>query len=192
MGWAFFELSGGTDFVPRKAELIAAAEAAQQAEAQARLNRIAARAAPVDPPVTQPRIVQVRLRETAPVAAPVRDVDTPILEHGPADPIQDQPTLISLEQSASLFARPLTQFDDIAVSQTPILLQRNIDIREVAGSRVNMRNGPGTGFGVLTSLPRGTEVEVIGNDGTGWVKLRTLEDRTVGWMAERLLTAPTG
>jgi len=38
---------------------------------------------------------------------------------------------------------------------------------------------------------RGDEVEVISDDGAGWVKLRTRDGR-VGWMAEFLLGPPAG
>jgi uncharacterized protein YraI len=62
-------------------------------------------------------------------------------------------------------------------------------MRVVTGSRVNMRGGPGTSFGVLGVLPRGQEVEVLRDEGTGWVKLRDQETGRVGWMAGRMLAA---
>ena len=61
-------------------------------------------------------------------------------------------------------------------------------IRRVNGSRVNLRMGPGTDFGVVSSLTRDTAVEILSDDGTGWVELRDIETGLTGWMADRLLT----
>ena len=63
-----------------------------------------------------------------------------------------------------------------------------LDLRRVAGSRVNMRDGPGTGFGVIVTLEGGTEVEVLELSDNGWARLRTVSTGQEGWMAERLLT----
>ena len=63
-----------------------------------------------------------------------------------------------------------------------------LDLRAVAGSRVNMRSGPGTSFDVLDTLPQGTEAEVIEVNADGWARIRVLESGAEGWMAERLLT----
>ena len=194
MGWAFYELSGGADFEPRKAELIAEARAAEAAAAEERAARVAARnaaAAITVAPVTQVSLAKADVQPVQTQAERVEtDAPAPAVLHSEPRP---QATLISLEQSSTLFARPLTQLQEIvadAAEATPAAA--GVDIREVTGSRVNMRNGPGTSFGVLTSLTRGTAVEVIGGDGAGWVKLRTIDDQMVGWMAEYLLSDPTG
>lgn len=65
------------------------------------------------------------------------------------------------------------------------------DLRQIKGSRVNIRNGPGTRYPVLRQLLHGHEVEVLGDPVDGWRKLRT-EDGQVGWIAEFLLTEPSG
>lgn len=65
------------------------------------------------------------------------------------------------------------------------------DAREVRGSRVNMRAGPGTAYGVLATLTRGTKVEVLREPGNGWAKLRVMDSGQIGWMSARLLTPPT-
>lgn len=61
------------------------------------------------------------------------------------------------------------------------------DIRIVTGSLVNVRSGPGTNFGVVNQVSRNTSVEVIDDTGTGWVKFRSEDGDTVGWMADFLL-----
>lgn len=190
MAFAFYELSGGDEFVPRKAELIAAAKEAEQDQAKARIERVAQlrpEPAPVQPAVSQ---VSLRIKPAPPPpAAPKAVVTTAQGE------VADKPVLIALGQNLELFANPAQQLTVAGLSAQPARLVAEPempDIREVSASRVNMRNGPGTEYSVLVSLPQGTEVEVIDADGTGWVKLRIVNDSRVGWMAEYLLTEPTG
>lgn len=61
------------------------------------------------------------------------------------------------------------------------------DLRQVTGGRVNMRNGPGTGFSVVWQLRRGETVEVLSDPGQGWVKLKVVESDRVGWMSDDFL-----
>ncbi|MFT5065081.1 MAG: hypothetical protein ACI9TA_000690 [Reinekea sp.] len=63
-----------------------------------------------------------------------------------------------------------------------------VDLREVAGKRVNMRSGPGTDYGVLDTLARGMQTEVIEVNADGWARVRVITTDQVGWMAARLLT----
>lgn len=190
MGFAFYELSGGEDFVPRKAEMIAAAKAEAAEKAKAREARLAyvqpERVAPPEP------VTEVAVRAAPkPVTAPeptVRTVET-AASQTPAV------TLASLESSPELFETSVIQLSaapETALTPEVTETPEPLDIRQVAGTRVNMRVGPGTAYNVLTSLPQGTAVEIIDADGAGWVKLRTVEDEMVGWMAEYLLTEPTG
>ena len=74
------------------------------------------------------------------------------------------------------------------VTATAAAAQGN-DIRYVTGSRVNMRQGPGTDFSVLASLTGGDEVTVLRDDASGWLKVRVSDTGRVGWMADFLLTA---
>ncbi|MDA0963193.1 MAG: SH3 domain-containing protein, partial [Proteobacteria bacterium] len=174
LGWAFYEESGGADFVPRKAELMAAAaEARAAAQAERALTEAAK---PATPPIVVPVEMALAVKEVtvtprsdpAPAATPAATDSPPEI------------TLVSLEQSSVLFARPLQQVGDQGADPAVpgVLLQpRQADMRMVTGNRVNMRSGPGTNFGVMGSLVRGDEVEVISDDGAGWVKLRTRDGR---------------
>lgn len=63
-----------------------------------------------------------------------------------------------------------------------------IDMRQVSGRRVNMRSGPGTNYGVLDTLTRGTQTEVIEVNANGWARIRVTTTDQVGWMSSRLLT----
>jgi uncharacterized protein YgiM (DUF1202 family) len=55
-------------------------------------------------------------------------------------------------------------------------------------SRMNVRSGPGTNFGIVTSVPAGTRVEIIGEnqDGT-WVQSRIGAAQEPVWLAKWLL-----
>lgn len=63
------------------------------------------------------------------------------------------------------------------------------DRRYVSGDLVNLRSGPGTAYGVVGQLSRGMEVEVLGDNGAGWVRLRALDGGAAGWMADFLLSS---
>ncbi len=193
MAFAFYELSGGDEFTPRKAELMAQAKAAQEADRLARLaNTQPARTA------LPPSVSDVALRTVSEPSVVAASNEGPSAEEVQTeiDANSEVPvTLISLEQSGAMFARPLTQLGATPEQARPPLVMRVLppaDLREVAGTRVNMRRGPGTAYDVVTSLPQGTAVEVIDADGSGWVKLRTVDEDFVGWMAEYLLSEPTG
>jgi len=63
-----------------------------------------------------------------------------------------------------------------------------LDLRLVAGSRVNMRAGPGTNYSVLDTLNGGTQTEVLEVNASGWARIRITDTGQIGWMAERLLS----
>jgi hypothetical protein len=63
------------------------------------------------------------------------------------------------------------------------------DIRMVKAELVNLRQGPGTFYEVEDQLKQGTKVEVLDDDGLGWVELRVLESGKTGWMADYLLVS---
>jgi uncharacterized protein YgiM (DUF1202 family) len=62
------------------------------------------------------------------------------------------------------------------------------DIRTVKGERVNMRSGPGTDYDVVDQLAQSTRVEVLTDDGNGWVELRPVDGGPTGWIAAFLLS----
>ena len=63
------------------------------------------------------------------------------------------------------------------------------DVREVTGSSVNMRAGPGTDFEKVGKLSKGTQVAVLEETGNGWVMFEVLETGQTAWMADWLVTA---
>lgn len=153
LGFAFYELSGGSDFEPEgQRDQIAAAEIVEDAEtpAVARSNsatlvNVAAEAP--EQPAVEAQIIQAVVEEA-------------VVEEVVAEPVA------------------------VVVEEEPAPL----DLRRVAGSRVNMRAGPGTDYSVLDTLNGGTQAEVIEVDATGWARIRISDTGQIGWMAERLLT----
>ncbi|MEM6277385.1 MAG: SH3 domain-containing protein [Pseudomonadota bacterium] len=168
LGWGFFELSGGTSFVAPEPE---------PKPLNALLQDVA----------DQEDASVVARAETAPEGVVI--VGQPRARaQGTASPTPETTTLASFTQepaSSSL----ATILGTAPESIEPVIeeVAAPVDLRSVTGSRVNMRNGPGTNFQVLTQLVRGDEAEVLQSPGDGWVKIRATGSGRVGWMAERLL-----
>ncbi len=141
LGFGFYELSGGADFVPEVRPLETVTIATKSIE-------------PI--PFDEPVVTRASVETTT--IAPIID---PVVE-------------VALDTTPAV--------DDVIVETVPL------DIREVAGRRVNMRSGPGTNFDVLVTLDRGTATEVVDIDGNGWAQVRVIDTDQIGWMAERLLT----
>lgn len=168
LGVGFYELSGGSEFVP---------ETRDTAEAQV------ARAQPLD--TVAPALPET-LAEPVKVAAIV-----------PSAPQQEEPTNVQQASfkadiaDAELPKIDLKKFDAPAQPEPVQTVAEpgfvGTDIRQVTGNRVNVRSGPGTGFEVVAQAIRGDEAEVIIDDGTGWVQLRLAGGQT-GWMADFLLS----
>lgn len=156
--WAFFEMSGGTDFVP------------PSEREENRMAKIAV--APQDDvfeviPFDQPVIV-----DAASVIAPEEDNGTVIQAAFGDDPAL-QPASLSTEAALS--------------EPQPQAALPRADIRNIIGNRVNLRDGPGTGYDVIDTYSRGAEAEVLKvND--DWAQIRLLETGDVGWMAAWLLS----
>lgn len=58
----------------------------------------------------------------------------------------------------------------------------------VSGSRVNVRSGPSTQYGVINSVQYGDAVELVGYEADGWARIRIGGTEEVGYMAHRFLT----
>lgn len=196
LGLIFYELSGGADFQPRKPEAVKAGHKAGSENAPQR-RHAAARIAP-----------PARITSTALIAAPaIRQASAPdtVSASGGADlgrvrtslrqgldMMPDQPaaatlTLASLNLGAAglgvAAARPVVE--PVAAYQPP-----PPDLREVTGTRVNMRDGPGTTYPVVARLNIGHQVEVLSDSGTGWLRLRILPERHLGWISASLISKP--
>lgn len=63
------------------------------------------------------------------------------------------------------------------------------DYLYVTGSRVNVRGGPSTAYGVISSLSLGTQVEDMGDAGDGWRQIVLTDTGERGFMAGRFLSS---
>lgn len=204
MGWAFYELSGGADFEPPRAM---PAESVQTADVQPDATAVAPQT-PETSPVPRVRTVSVaadgaqtpavRLRaETNTQAdAPQPAIDLPRLGLASgttdADGFDSPVTLASLDAESLQIGNPLDTFQPSVantVVDAPVVEEVPMDLRTVTGSRVNMRNGPGTTYSILARLLQGSEVEVLSDPGDGWLQLRVVDSGQVGWMAASLVSA---
>lgn len=201
LAWVFYLMSGGADFDPDQARLDHASSdplKASEPETERATDRSAEEA----------EVTRVSLDLTS-----VEDVlngteETPAASRLPQQEVRSEPVLAgqtepdSIEIIPSLVenATPETETAELgagfldlaspgaAASDGSAAFGTTADIRVVTGTRVNVRGGPGTSYGVVSQLEQGDEVEVLDDSGTGWVRMRPADGGTVGWMADFLLT----
>jgi len=191
MGWGYYELSGGADFVPeRRPETVAtpAPELAPDPAAEV----IAAAPEPAAEPDPLDAVTIVTRAETGDIDAlpepesltddaitieadSVADalaqaLAEPVLNTGEPDPLPAADETAALTDDAETGAQP-----DAALTGDAGAL------REVTGDTVNLREGPGTNFTVLDRLTRGTVVSVLDTGPDGWVYVEA--NGQIGWMS---------
>ena len=73
---------------------------------------------------------------------------------------------------------------------------RSTDSLFVNSAGARLRSGPGTGYGVLASLAKGTEVRYLADGGSAngyrWYKVKVLATGKEGFVAANLLSGPDG
>ncbi|GHF68640.1 SH3 domain-containing protein [Seohaeicola zhoushanensis] len=194
LGFAGYEMSGGADFKPRpRPEVVVAAAPAPPVTLHV--------------PTTAETLVATQARARLPQndAASLAQAGANLRQGLPAFPssAETEVKVASLQD----FATPAS-FGDGTVSAEPAVVRTDAaestleeavaaairptpgpdaDLRAISATRVNLRAGPGIDTEILGRLTRGQKVEVLGSDGTGWLRLRTLPDDQVGWIAERLV-----
>lgn len=163
LGWAFFEISGGTDFQPRFSAAIAATDPPTSiTSAQIRA------AQPTEAVVETASATQ----ETSLIVTRMIVADRPVIEPGVTsysisskDISNDKRLVFSLGNSVS-----------------------SADIRRIRADNVNVRTGPGTKFVVVDKLALDSRVILLDGSVDGWVKLRSLDSGRVGWTLRRFLS----
>lgn len=198
LGWSWYELSGGSDFVAgdHGVTLLARVEPKPGAAEAAEVEVARADITASDLTSITPMRVTRTLQAAGMTAQPAKLQAEPVL---PADPkkfaalLEDARPLYSDLHLASATvgvtreaaARPAVK-PEPARAEAP---ESRTDLRVVTGSRVNLRGGPSTGHAVLTQLLQGEHVEVVEDRGNGWVRLRALDDDAIGWMSANYLVA---
>ncbi|WP_254436265.1 SH3 domain-containing protein [Ruegeria arenilitoris] len=186
LGWCFYVMSGGPDFEPRglRAEQpVRIASVPNPSVAPARAEELVTNVAA--------RIPTVRIQPETAVEEVVEFVadDATLESFSTLSVFEDQSaniTLASLEDGVA----GLTQITDEVqedVVETPAIPEPEKDIREISGTRVNMRDGPGTIYPIIGKVTIGQQVEVLSESGTGWLRLRVLPQQQVGWVSASLV-----
>jgi hypothetical protein len=197
LGFAFYELSGGADF-DGEALRLSRVETAPIVEGLPKVV-VAEATAVAEPQVTEEERIEVtrasvnlvseeKLEVTNAVAVKADEVETLVTQASLIiEPTEDD--RVSAIILPSLIAAP-EAVEATQEVETPqeTLATLGADIRLVAGNRVNVRGGPSTDFEIVGRLTRGTEVEVLAENGEGWVEMRSVDGTTIGWMADFLLT----
>lgn len=193
LGWTFYVMSGGPDFEPRGIRTaqpdrvasvsIAAPKKVVAAPVDELVTRTALKTTDIIPPLLEP---EPALNET----------ETKALLSQVAAGLKANPslfndenvtlTLASLEEGVSAMQQVATDADP-QTPALPELVEVTKDIREVSGTRVNMRDGPGTIYPIIGKARIGQQVEVLGESGTGWLRLRVLPGQQVGWISASLI-----
>lgn len=192
MGWAFYEMSGGADFEPasvRMARLnpVVESQAVVVAEAETVTPTVVAETpkpfADTDPPldnnVTRVSLNLTSLQEVLSETDPTEPTAQSTAQEGTDVPVN---VILSSGDTPAIIPSLISPNDGIVTS-----LLATGDVRTVSATRVNVRGGPGTDYGVVTKLTRGDAVEILQDNGDGWVKMRTLDGGPEGWMADFLL-----
>ena len=217
MGWAFYEMSGGADFVPAGPQMASSETAASALIASAEagttsstlVTATAANAArkaesPITPfaepaPARDVTATRVALNLTtlsdlpqANDAMVQKAVATPADRAGAkvvkavstSTPKVEKAAYSTTSANAPVVIPSLINATD---NGTTYVSTTQADIRKVNGTRVNVRGGPGTNFGVVGKLGKGDAVEVVEDNGAGWVRFRSVDGTASGWMADFLL-----
>jgi hypothetical protein len=220
MGWAFYEMSGGADFVPAGPQL-AGSEAADStliASANAGttssslVTAAAANAArkaesPITPfaqkaPARDDTATRVALNLTT--LSDLPQANDAMVQKAVATPETRAGVKVVKAKTVNASASMVQNASySVTTSSTPVVIPSLInsgdnsatyvsttqaDIRKVSGTRVNVRGGPGTNFGVVGRLGKGDAVEIIEDNGAGWVRFRSVDGAESGWMADFLLS----
>lgn len=194
LGWAFYEMSDGPDFQPASVRMAAATPAVeevapQKAKAEVPAPKVA-KIVPVDttPPGYGKNTQDQQVSRVALNLTTVRNAavitNASLVTNASYVPI-NAGSMSSTENTPAIIPSLIVPGDSGAVSSDTASYG---EIRSVSGNRVNVRGGPGTDYGVVTKLERGASVEILADNGDGWVKMRPLNGGPEGWMADFLLT----
>lgn len=176
LGWSFYELSGGADYEPRTNSI----------QARAKLDDLRPVARPLR--AQEPRIAQAPDIGEAPDIGATDTVARGLTDLSGLTGTQTGGVTVTLASASASLESDAVAAIAHNIAPRSAVTPRQQDLREVAGSRVNMRAGPSTQYDRIARLERGEQVAVLREPGNGWVKLRVVETGRVGWMAERLVT----
>ena len=118
------------------------------------------------------------------VSAPAKRIVEPVVTTISMDQLNPA------QQDQAVVTRISTRSTPVTADPAPVAAPQ-VDLATVTGSAVNMRLGPSTQYGVVDTLRRGTQVEILEIADNGWARLRVVDGGKVGWMSARFV-AETG
>jgi|GEM_PF-984887 hypothetical protein len=171
--WLYYVASGGGAFEPEQWPEVPVARV---------------QPAPVPEPEPEPVIAE----EIAPAAvepAPAADgaaILDALTEAAPAETVPLPDLSGAGLENAFSFTEPVAPIG-IAPEAIVAAPEPAAEPVRIAGSRVNIRSGPGTENGVVTTLDGGVVVEVLSRAENGWVEIRLPDDLGTGWVSGTLV-----
>ncbi|SMY06455.1 SH3 domain-containing protein [Flavimaricola marinus] len=172
LGLGFYELSGGSDFVP---ETRASASVAEVDTTPLPAPEIVTRAED-DTIASVNALPGVPERLAQPLVTASAEVEA--AEQAVADAIA-----AALAEPAPAATTPEPVLASLATPST-----QSVDQRFVDATSLNVRSGPSTNDRVLTKLDQNAPVIVLSELTDGWALVRIGSDGTEGWVAARFLT----
>jgi len=168
LGFAFYEMSGGADFEPASVRMASLkSSASEPTQSEDKVAEISAAS----------NVTRVALDLTNVSDAAAHATVAPAV-------MKPQATIIDSAQTEQVILPSL-----IATTQSTTIPDSIGDIRTVSGNRVNVRGGPSTSHGVVNKLTRGASVEILEDNGDGWVLMQPVDGGESGWIADFLLTS---
>ncbi len=184
LGFAFYELSGGSDFQPASARL--AAEAPQAAAAPEEVVATS-NVSPDTPAATA--TASITKIDNSPSVTRVSLNLTNISEAAKEAAATTTATVLNSAETPQIILPSLIATTQTADTATIDAVSSDGDIRTVSASRVNVRGGPSTQHGIVNKLKRGQSVQILEDNGNGWVRMQPVDGSEAGWMADFLLTS---
>lgn len=116
--------------------------------------------------------------------------DTEVTRSAPMNSLSDLVATARLDPSV-VPATPLEQIPEPAATvkpaAAPVPAITATDVRVVTGDRVNLRVAPSAQSAIVGGVSRGDPAEVVLDDGTSWVRIRTQEGLEA-WIFGRFLS----
>ncbi len=181
MGWGYYELSGGADFVPEQRPVVAQAPDPLPETASEPVVAAADTTEPADDALDSVTVVTRADTETLDALPEAEDTAAA------AEAIELQADSVADALSQAL-ADPVVNTGEpepLPEEQTASAPPTAADLREVTGDTVNLRDGPGTNFNVVDRLTRGTVIAVLDTGPDGWVYVEI--NGLTGWMSSDFL-----
>lgn len=188
MAWAYWELSGGADFAPEQREVaVATQEAAPPVEGT---PEPASEPEPEPQPAPEPEPQPNFWTDTLPPASEAVEelqIEATLEEAEAETPSSEAP---AFEQNP-LTAQPEVEPEpalEAASEAAPLPEGRALHV--VIGSRVNLREGPGTSFATIGQVTSGMILDVLEfRDDWAYVEMQTGDQ---GWISASFLTPLDG